>query len=160
MAAAIPVSAADVRTIVNLPIDGNIESTLSAHSAAAISYLRNHVEKTHYDEATSETPGSALASAFRYAYSFILFESVLEFINIKTIGTGIIKSTGIDDQAAELLTVKDIASFKKSLELRALTQIIDYFNLTGKNRYRELLTGSQSIRGTRASVISGDDDDE
>ncbi len=160
MAAAIPVSEVDVRTIVNLPNEPAINDVLKAHSALALAYLKAYTKTEYYDEASGETPGADLATAYKFAFSFKLFESVIEFLNLKTIGTGIIKSTGIDDQAAELLTVKEIESYKKQFELRALTQVLDYLNTAGQNRYRELLTGSRSVRGTRACVISGDVEDD
>ncbi len=160
MAAAIPVSAADVRAIVNLPKEGKIEDVLGQHSPLALSYLARHTEKEYYAEATGTDPGETLAIAFKYAFAFILLQSSLEFLNLSTLGEGIIKTTGIDAQSTELLTFKEIQAYKQQLELRALNQVVDYLNLAGQNRYRELLTGSQTVRGTRACVISGDEEDD
>jgi hypothetical protein len=49
-----------------------------------------------------------------------------EFISLKTLGEGIVKTVGLDQSATELLTGSEIDAFKAKLELRALTRLGDY----------------------------------
>jgi hypothetical protein len=60
--------------------------------------------------------------------------STAEFLNLKTLGEGIVKTVGLDQSATELLTGGEIDSFKANLELRALTGLRDYLNQQGQNR--------------------------
>ena len=67
-----------------------------------------------------------------------MLQSTCEFLNLKTLGEGIVKTVGLDQSATELLTGSEIDAFKTSLELRALTGLRDYLNLTGLQRLDEL----------------------
>jgi hypothetical protein len=63
-----------------------------------------------------------------------MLHSTCEFLNLKTLGEGIVKTVGLDQSATELLTGSEIDSFKANLELRALTGLRDYLNQQGQNR--------------------------
>jgi len=63
-----------------------------------------------------------------------MLHSTAEFLNLKTLGEGIVKTVGLDQSATELLTGSEIDSFKANLELRALTGLRDYLNQQGQNR--------------------------
>jgi len=64
--------------------------------------------------------------------------STAEFLNLKTLGEGIVKTVGLDQSATELLTGSEIDAFKANLELRALTVLSSYLNQTGLDRLNEL----------------------
>ena len=64
--------------------------------------------------------------------------STAEFLNLKTLGEGIVKTVGLDQSATELLTGSEIDAFKANLELRALTLLQDYLNAQGRERLLEL----------------------
>jgi hypothetical protein len=67
-----------------------------------------------------------------------MLQSTCEFLNLKTLGEGIVKTVGFDQSATEPLTGSEIDAFKAKLELRALTGLRDYLNLQGQNRLDEL----------------------
>ena len=67
-----------------------------------------------------------------------MLHSTCEFLNLKTLGEGIVKTVGLDQSATELLTGSETDAFKANLELRALTGLRDYLNQTGLDRLNEL----------------------
>jgi hypothetical protein len=67
-----------------------------------------------------------------------MLHSTCEFLNLKTLGEGIVKTVGLDQSATELLTGSEIDTFKANLELRALTVLSSYLNQTGLDRLNEL----------------------
>ncbi len=67
-----------------------------------------------------------------------MLHSTAEFLNLKTLGEGIVKTVGLDQSATELLTGSEIDTFKANLELRALTVLSSYLNQTGLDRLNEL----------------------
>ena len=68
----------------------------------------------------------------------MMLHSTCEFLNLKTLGEGIVKTVGLDQSATELLTGSEIDAFKANLELRALTVLSSYLNQTGLDRLNEL----------------------
>jgi hypothetical protein len=67
-----------------------------------------------------------------------MLHSTCEFLNLKTLGEGIVKTVGLDQSATELLTGSEIDAFKANLELRALTVLSSYLNPAGLDRLNEL----------------------
>jgi hypothetical protein len=76
--------------------------------------------------------------SFRFGFCFLMLHSTAEFLNLKTLGEGIVKTVGLDQSATELLTGSEIDAFKANLELRALTILQSYLNPTGLDRLNEL----------------------
>ena len=77
--------------------------------------------------------------------------STAEFLNLKTLGEGIVKTVGLDQSATELLTGSEIDAFKAKLELRALNILQAYINPAGHYRLNELKT--RQPRLIRVGVI-------
>ena len=67
-----------------------------------------------------------------------MLHSTTEFLNLKTLDEGIVKTVGLDQSATEMLTGSEIDAFKANLELRALTGLRDYLNQSGLDRMNEL----------------------
>ena len=67
-----------------------------------------------------------------------MLHSTTEFLNLKTLGEGIVKTVGLDQSATELLTGSEIDAFKANLERRALTLLRNYLNQCGMERLVEL----------------------
>jgi len=67
-----------------------------------------------------------------------MLQSTCEFLNLKTLGEGIVKTVGLDQSATELLTGSEIDAFKANLELRALNILQAYINPAGHYRLNEL----------------------
>jgi hypothetical protein len=80
-----------------------------------------------------------------------MLHSTCEFLNLKTLGEGIVKTVGLDQSATELLTGSEIDAFKANLELRALTVLSSYLNQTGLDRLNELKP--RQARPIRVGVI-------
>ena len=76
--------------------------------------------------------------SFRFGFCFLMLHSTVEFLNLKTLGEGIVKTVGLDQSATELLTGSEIDAFKDTLELRALTILQAYLNHIGLDRLNEL----------------------
>ena len=131
--------------ILNLPEDEKIIKLFNEHSDSVLQWFRKVAESDVVDEVTD----------YKMAYSFFLLSGVLDFLNLKTLGSGIIKTTGIDAQVTELLTGGEIRAYKKDLEIRALETIYDYLTPVGIKRLDELKFGSNSVKHhrTRATVI-------
>ena len=74
-----------------------------------------------------------------------------EFLNLKTLGEGIVKSIGLDSSTTELLTGAEIEAFKAELEIRALTLLKGFLNEEGLARMYELKP--RAARLIRVGVI-------
>jgi len=137
---AIPVEVKDVITILNLPADMADNPIFSEHEALVMCRMAEITIDDDYNEAVEGDleAGDPLYVAFRYSYAFLLLESVAEFLNLKTLGEGIVKTVGLDQSATELLTGSEIDAFKANLELRALTILQTYLNPAGLDRLNEL----------------------
>ncbi len=137
---AIPVEVKDVITILNLPGDMAENPIFSEHEALVLKRLAEICLDDDYNDAAGDDleAGDAVYVAFRYGYAFLLLESVAEFLNLKTLGEGIVKSIGLDSSATELLTGAEIEEFKSKLETRALSLLKAYLNEDGLARLYEL----------------------
>ncbi len=137
---AIPVTVRDVITILNLPADLANNPIFGEHEALVMKRLAEITLEDDYNDAGEDDlkAGDAVYVAFRYGYAFLMLESVAEFLNLKTLGEGIVKSIGLDSAATELLTGAEIEDFKKKLETRALTLLKGYLNEDGLARLYEL----------------------
>ncbi len=137
---AIPVEVKDVITILNLPGDMAENPIFSEHEALVLKRLAEICLDDDYNDAAGDDleAGDAVYVAFRYGYAFLLLESVAEFLNLKTLGEGIVKSIGLDSSATELLTGAEIEEFKGKLETRALSLLKAYLNEDGLARLYEL----------------------
>lgn len=138
MAAAIPVDTKDICSITNLPADMAENPIWTEHSPLVMARLAEICVEASYTEACEDDPSDAVYYAYRTAFAFLALESAAEFLNLKTIGAGIIKSTGIEDNAAELLTGIEIDAFKAALEKRALNAIKAHLNTVGTDKLNEL----------------------
>lgn len=137
---AIPVEVKDVITILNLPSDLVENPIFSEHEVLVLKRLAELCMEDDYNDAAGDDleAGDAVYVAFRYSYAFLLLESVAEFLNLKTLGEGIVKSIGLDSAATELLTGAEIEDFKRKLEIRALTLLKGFLNEDGMARMYEL----------------------
>lgn len=137
---AIPVEVKDVITILNLPADMADNPIFSEHEALVMRRMAEITIDDDYNVAVEDDleEGDPLYVAFRYSYAFLLLESVAEFLNLKTLGEGIVKSIGLDSSTTELLTGAEIEAFKAKLELRALTLLKGFLNEEGIARMYEL----------------------
>ncbi len=134
-----------VLRVLNLPEDEKIAQLLEEHSESAVGWFRKVAESSVLESLTD----------YKMSYSFFLLSQVLDFLNLKTLGSGIIKTTGIDAQVTELLTGSEIRAYKKDLEIRSLETIYDYLTPLGIKRLDELKFGSKAVKHhrTRATVI-------
>lgn len=151
MAAAIPVDTKDICSIVNLPADMAENPIWAEHSPLVMARLAEICTTDAYDDASGDDPSDVLAAAFRIGYAFLALESTAEFLNLKTIGEGIVKTVGLDQSATELLTGHEIEAFKAGLEKRALQTMKPYLNAAGRMRLEDL--SPRAPRVMRAGVV-------
>ena len=110
------------------------------HRGLVLETIRSLVLDNFYQDATrvDYPEDDPFLISFRFGYCFLMLQSTCEFLNLKTLGEGIVKTVGLDQSATELLTGSEIDTFKANLELRALTVLSSYLNQTGLDRLNEL----------------------
>jgi len=153
MPAALPVTILDMLSVLNLPAEMEANTVFKEHRPLILETIKGVVIDNYYESAFDPRVGEddPLYIAFRFAYCFYMLHSTLEFLNLKTLGEGIVKTVGLDQSATELLTGAEIDVFKLKLELRALTALAAYLNETGKNRLAEI--SPRPPRAIRIGVI-------
>ncbi len=110
------------------------------HKAIVMETIRTIVLPEYYNRAIQDDmpEEEPFLISFRFGFCFLMLHSTCEFLNLKTLGEGIVKTVGLDQSATELLTGSEIDAFKAKLELRALTLLRDYLNQGGLERLTEL----------------------
>lgn len=149
----IPVETDAMLAILNLPKEMANNGIFKEHQGLVLEMIHAIVLQEHYDRAIQEDlpEQDPLLISFRFGFSFLMLYSTAEFLNLKTLGEGIVKTVGLDQSATELLTGSEIAAFKAKLELRALTLLRNYLNQSGMERLTELKPRLPKV--LRAGVI-------
>ena len=149
----IPVEIDVMLAILNLPKEMSNNGIFKEHQGLVLEMIHSLVLQEHFDRATHEDLPEAepLLISIRFGFSFLMLHSTVEFLNLKTLGEGIVKTVGLDQSATELLTGSEIDAFKANLELRALTGLRAYLNPAGLDRLNELKP--RQLRAIRVGVI-------
>ncbi len=136
----IPVETDAMLAILNLPKEMADNDIFTEHESLVLEILRSIVTQDSFERAGDEdlSEDDPLFVSFRFGFCFLMLYSTAEFLNLKTLGEGIVKTVGLDQSATELLTGSEIDAFKANLELRALTLLQDYLNPQGRERLLEL----------------------
>jgi hypothetical protein len=137
---AIPVETISLLAVLNLPGEMADNGIFTEHESLVLEMLRSIVTQDSFERAVDEDlpENDPLFVSFRFGFCFLMLHSTAEFLNLKTLGEGIVKTVGLDQSATELLTGSEIDAFKANLELRALTVLSSYLNQTGLDRLNEL----------------------
>ena len=149
----IPVEIDVMLSILNLPKEMGDNGIFKEHLTLVLDMVRSVVLPEHYTRAIQEDmpEDDPFCVSFRVGFCFLMLYSTCEFLNLKTLGEGIVKTVGLDQSATELLTGSEISAFKANLELRALTLLRDYLNQSGMERLTELKPRLPKV--LRAGVI-------
>jgi len=149
----IPVETIDLLAVLNLPKEMADNVIFKEHRGLVLETIRSYVLDNYYQDATriDYPEDDPFLISFRFGYSFLMLQSTCEFLNLKTLGEGIVKTVGLDQSATELLTGSEIDAFKAKLELRALTLLRNYLNQSGMERLVELKPRLPKV--LRAGVI-------
>ncbi len=149
----IPVETNEVLAVLNLPKEMADNVIFKEHRGLVLETIRSYVLDNYYQDATRNDyqEDDPFLISFRFGYSFLMLQSTCEFLNLKTLGEGIVKTVGLDQSATELLTGSEIDAFKAKLELRALTLLRNYLNQSGMDRLTELKPRLPKV--LRAGVI-------
>ena len=136
MPAALPVTILEMLSVLNLPAEMEGNTIFKEHRGIVMETIKGLVLDNYYQSALdpSVSDDDPRYISFRIAYCFLMLHSTCEFLNLKTLGEGIVKTVGLDQSATELLTGAEIDAFKAKLELRALTVLTAYLNDAGKER--------------------------
>ena len=136
----IPVDIDAMLAILNLPKEMGDNGIFKEHKAIVLETIRTIVLPEYYNRAIQDDmpEEEPFLISFRFGFCFLMLHSTCEFLNLKTLGEGIVKTVGLDQSATELLTGSEIDAFKANLELRALTVLRNYLNPTGIQRLDEL----------------------
>ena len=149
----IPVETSDVLAVLNLPKEMVDNIIFKEHRGLVLETIRSLVLDNYYQDAIGHDypDDDPFLISFRFGYAFLMLHSTCEFLNLKTLGEGIVKTVGLDQSATELLTGSEIDAFKANLELRALTGLRAYLNPAGLDRLNELKP--RQPRAIRVGVI-------
>ena len=149
----IPVETIDLLAALNLPKEMADNVIFKEHKGLVLETIRSLVLDNFYQDAIrNDYPDDdPFLVSFRFGFSFLMLQSTCEFLNLKTLGEGIVKTIGLDQSATELLTGSEIDAFKAKLELRALTLLRNYLNQSGMERLTELKPRLPKV--LRAGVI-------
>ena len=149
----IPVETNEVLAVLNLPKEMADNVIFKEHRGLVLETIRSLVLDNFYQEATriDYPDDDPFLISFRFGFCFLMLQSTCEFLNLKTLGEGIVKTVGLDQSATELLTGSEIDAFKAKLELRALTLLRNYLNQSGMERLVELKPRLPKV--LRAGVI-------
>jgi hypothetical protein len=136
----IPVETIDLLAVLNLPKEMADNVIFKEHKGLVMETIRSLVLDNFYQDATriDYPEDDPFLISFRFGFCFLMLQSTCEFLNLKTLGEGIVKTVGLDQSATELLTGSEIDAFKAKLELRALTLLRNYLNQSGMERLTEL----------------------
>ena len=149
----IPVETSDVLAVLNLPKEMADNVIFKEHRGLVLETIRSLVLDNYYQDAIGHDypEDDPFLISFRFGFCFLMLQSTCEFLNLKTLGEGIVKTVGLDQSATELLTGSEIDAFKANLELRALTLLRNYLNQSGMERLVELKPRLPKV--LRAGVI-------
>ena len=149
----IPVETSDVLAVLNLPKEMADNVIFKEHRGLVLETIRSLVLDNYYQDAIGHDypEDDPFLISFRFGFCFLMLQSTCEFLNLKTLGEGIVKTVGLDQSATELLTGSEIDAFKANLELRALTLLRNYLNQSGMERLTELKPRLPKV--LRAGVI-------
>ena len=149
----IPVETIDLLAVLNLPREMADNVIFKEHKGLVLETIRSLVLDNFYQDAIrNDYPDDdPFLVSFRFGFCFLMLQSTCEFLNLKTLGEGIVKTVGLDQSATELLTGSEIDAFKAKLELRALTLLRNYLNQSGMERLTELKPRLPKV--LRAGVI-------
>ena len=149
----IPVETIDLLAVLNLPKEMADNVIFKEHRGLVMETIRSLVlDNFYHDAIRNDYPDDdPFLVSFRFGFCFLVLQSTCEFLNLKTLGEGIVKTVGLDQSATELLTGSEIDAFKAKLELRALTLLRNYLNQIGMERLTELKPRLPKV--LRAGVI-------
>ena len=149
----IPVEIDAMLAVLNLPKEMGDNGIFKEHRTLVLEIVRSVVLPEHYTRAIQDDmpEDDPFLISFRFGFCFLMLHSTCEFLNLKTLGEGIVKTVGLDQSATELLTGSEIDAFKANLELRALTILQAYLNPAGLDRLNELKP--RQPRAIRVGVI-------
>ena len=149
----IPVETIDLLAVLNLPKEMADNVIFKEHKGLVLETIRSLVLDNYFQDATrfDYPDDDPFLVSFRFGFCFLMLQSTCEFLNLKTLGEGIVKTVGLDQSATELLTGSEIDAFKAKLELRALTLLRNYLNQSGMDRLTELKPRLPKV--LRAGVI-------
>ena len=149
----IPVETNEVLAVLNLPKEMADNVIFKEHKGLVLETIRSLVLENYYQDAIGHDypEDDPFLISFRFGFCFLMLHSTAEFLNLKTLGEGIVKTVGLDQSATELLTGSEIDAFKAKLELRALTLLRNYLNQSGMERLVELKPRLPKV--LRAGVI-------
>jgi hypothetical protein len=156
--AVIPVAFEDVLKYVNLSDlvkNQRVIDLFGAHEGEIEVWLEKYTVDTDYTAVTADGGDSDTirAAAFSAGYCLHSLAVALPFLNINTAGKGLIKTTGIDANATELLSGSEINKLQDQFNYQALDNLRVYLNDDGKSLLESYRPRAR--RGFRATVING-----
>lgn len=153
MIAAIPVDNATFLAVANLKAKDFADSALFTQFEPLImAELARQTTEAAFAEAAGDNPGPAVQTAFKFGYCYLMQCRTIRQLSIKTVGGGVIRSTGTENNARELLTQTEIDQLETAFELKALSVLQLYLSESGQIRLNEL-RGDKAGTGSRGCLL-------
>ena len=92
----IPVEIDALLAILNLPKEMGNNGIFKEHRTLVLEMVRSVVLPEHFTRATQEDmpEEDPFCVSFRFGFCFLMLHSTCEFLNLKTLGKGIVKTVG------------------------------------------------------------------
>lgn len=144
----IPVPIAEALAGLNLPADVANNPIFGEHAPLVMNYLERVMLPEPFELVSrpKEEKTVILEPIIKQVYGFLLLASTLEFLNINTLGQGIIKVIGLDATQTALLSGAEVEAMRRRLTRRALRAIVNWLNEEGLAELHELEPGPGKLR--------------
>ncbi len=153
MSGVIPMTTGRLLEVINLPQAMKVNKIWETEQVAAINYLSRYLLPDYLsflETGDGDFPVAA-GKLGEMAVGKCTYGLALPLLNLHTAGKGIVKKTGIEDNATELLTVGETTEYSKVLKREALESVSEYLNERGKTALKDFKSGSRY----RCSLIGG-----
>ncbi len=93
----IPVETIDLLAVLNLPKEMTDNGIFKEHKSIVLETIRTIVLSEHYNRAIQDDipEEEPFLVSFRFGFCFLMLHSTVEFLNLKTLGEGIVKTVEI-----------------------------------------------------------------
>lgn len=146
--ATLPITISKIKEITNLQ-DISRTDALESHFSVALRWLAKYTNEDDYAAVTDGTDtDAARADSFQMAFAYVVVYYALPLLNMKTVGDGIVRTTGSLQNQVQLLSNDEIKSMQNQFRQNALEMLEPYLNRAGQALRRSLnRTGGNSQFG-------------
>lgn len=134
----ISITADEIKKIVNLDKVQKNE-LIDRHISLIDMKIQEYSLESSYNSVVDNSADDITITAYKTAFSYLMFAQLMPFLNTNTAGSGIVKSTGFNESKIDLLSQAETEKRQQSAELEALKFIKKHLNTTGLERLDKLI---------------------